>query len=373
MKLRSSLVGLGLVWALLGCAPVNTETLPVATTSPHTFTPQPTRTLTPSYTPTPKPAATATPIPSPTASLTPKASPTIAGLLNRVPIARPFELAWSPDGQRLAVTTARGLYLFDADTLAQRWFSPTDPGLQQVAFRQDSLKLTTSDASGAIQVWNVLTGQLALQATAVFLDPANELVFRPDGRVLASASFNKGTYIWDSATGEITQTLPDEYGFTKVAFAPDGEPIALSDVLGNISLWGIASYTPLQTFQGHTEWLFDLAFDPNGRLLASGSMDGTVRLWDTTTGAPLHVLIWNSEPRKYASSQMNVVFSPDGQRLAAGSDDGMIRVWEVATGELHQTISAHTKTVVSVAFSPDGKQLASIGDDDVLKLWMIEP
>ena len=46
----------------------------------------------------------------------------------------------------------------------------------------------------------------------------------------------------------------------------------------------------LNTLQGHTKAIGDLAFSSDGAILASGSDDKTVRIWEVDTGRCLHTL-----------------------------------------------------------------------------------
>ena len=92
-----------------------------------------------------------------------------------------------------------------------------------------------------------------------------------------------------------------------------------------------------------------VAFSPDGTQVVSGSGDKTVRLWDAATGAPLQTLEGHSD---WVTS---VAFSPDGTQVVSGSGDKTVRLWDAATGAPLQTLKGHSDWVTSVAFSPDGR------------------
>jgi WD40 repeat protein len=148
-----------------------------------------------------------------------------------------------------------------------------------------------------------------------------------------------------------------------VAFSPDGKQVASGSDDSTVRLWDAATGAPLQTLEGHSNWVRSVAFSPDGKQVASGSDDSTVRLWDAATGAPLQTL------EGHSNWVTSVAFSPDGKQVASGSDDNTVRLWDAATGASLQTLEGHSNWVTSVAFSPDGKQVQTLR---VSRDWVVE-
>src|SRR5262249_44004252 len=74
---------------------------------------------------------------------------------------------------------------------------------------------------------------------------------------------------------------------TALAFSPDGRVMASGSWDRNIILWSTTDWKPRGLLRGHTSQVMGLAFSPDSRQLASTSLDKdtcAIRLWNLANG-----------------------------------------------------------------------------------------
>ncbi|KAH7295185.1 hypothetical protein KP509_27G036400 [Ceratopteris richardii] len=108
----------------------------------------------------------------------------------------------------------------------------------------------------------------------------NHVYFSPDGRWIASASFDKSVKLWNGSTGEF-----------------------------------------VATFRGHVGPVYQISWSADSRLLLSGSKDSTLKIWDMRTRK------LREDLPGHADEVFSVDWSPDGKKVASGGKDRVLKLW----------------------------------------------
>lgn len=196
---------------------------------------------------------------------------------------------------------------------------------------------TAVGRTGLVQI-NDMQGRLLHEVTTQNsgIEKVNSLHFSRDGERLVVGSGLAGAYgmalVYATQSGEVLHRLGGHRDVLYAAkFSPDGKMIATAGYDRVIKLWDSRSGQLLRSMKGHNGAIYDLAYSPDGKVLISGCADETVKLWSVATGQRLNTL---SQPE---GEVLAVGVSVDGKNIMAASSDNRLRVWTLSDSEQTQT------------------------------------
>jgi WD40 repeat protein len=348
--------------------PSKTVTAPATQTSTATVTPtQPVKTVNPVH--------ENTPVPQPVAPI----SVDNANRLSELAIwgnGSANDLAYSPDGNTLAVASSLGIYLYDDNSYRMDTIE-TGQVVSSLAFSPDGEMLAAGDENGQISLWRWKKKELSQTLESVLSEPITFLAYAPQGNVIGYIQDERNTYIVRIADGK-KLVNSRQIGAKSFAFSKDGQGIYYSSDT-SVKYFSIYSSQEaiFQIQMTQSEMLlpaipvFTSALSADGKLLAGGNLN--LYLWDTQKSMPLQKLsvVSQSATASYHAPTCNGHFdgwsmvyattmdiSPDNQYIAVGGEDNSIVVVNRNESKLMYATTGYRESIASrygirkIAFHP---------------------
>lgn len=258
-------------------------------------------------------------------------------------------------------------------------------------------RLVTGGNEGNINVWD--TSEPAEKMAPVISLPGahsariTKTLFHPNGRFLASTSFDQTWKLWDLQRPE--KELLEQEGHSKEVFSasfhPDGGLLATGGLDAIGWLWDLRSGRSIATLQSHIKGIYSMDWSDNGYHVATASGDCSVKIWDIRRlnspdkelfSIPAHTKLV-SEVRffhKRGSTSLErpvtddndegpETLSANGTFLATAGYDGVVNLWSADNFVRVKCLQGHGDKVMSCDISGDGSTVVSCGWDRSVKVW----
>jgi WD40 repeat protein len=189
--------------------------------------------------------------------------------------------------------------------------------------------------------------------------------FSPEGRLIATYSYDGLVRLWDAHTGREIQTDSPMKHVGRVYsadFSSDGKRLVTASTDHTAIVWDTQTGKPVGNKMKHDSWVLDARFSADGKRIVTASVDQTAQIWDAQTGQPVTPAL------RQIGEVIAAGFSPDGKWVVTVSQDGIAQVWDARNGlPMGESISGTAK-VVSAAFSRDSNWLLTASDDGTAQI-----
>ncbi|MDE2691090.1 MAG: PQQ-binding-like beta-propeller repeat protein [Acidobacteriota bacterium] len=234
-------------------------------------------------------------------------------------------VAWSPDGQRLAASCSREVHAFGPDG-ARIWRSQPHPSTVSAIAWSGEKELATA-CYGRVTFFDASTWEVRqkLEWTGSLVS----MVLSPDGDIVACGSQDNSVHFWRRSTAQ--DSMMSGYPGKPSALAFDDTGTLLATGGGEaVTVWSFQGKGPEGTRPGvlelHVQTVTTLAFARRALRLASGGRDGAVVVW--SLGRDGHGDPIGAAP--VADVVGAVYWRPDGRALAALDAQGGVTAWRTA-------------------------------------------
>ncbi len=227
-------------------------------------------------------------------------------------------LAWHPSQSLLATGADRTVRFWDVVTNTSRLFCTSEEAVRDVAWSPDGGRLAVAYGDGGVSTWDVREGVL-LHHARVHEGSVLGARWTIDGQALVTCSSDQTISLLAAEDLQLIRRLRGHTGQVgDITLSPDGSLVASASEDTTVRVWDLAMGTAVAVLEGHADMVFAVRFSAAGDFLASASFSGegsgsrSVLLWRCRDWINVAAL-----PRQEFSRIGGLDFHPSRPLLAA--------------------------------------------------------
>lgn len=246
------------------------------------------------------------------------------------------------------------------------WLEGHEAAVNTVAFVDEGRAISAGD-DFALFLWDLKTGQG--RRLGAHKGKVMSLAVSPDGRMIASASWDGSIGLWDLDMPDAAPRFLNghEAGVNAVVFSDDGATLYSGSADGTLRLWRVADGTALGQLGNNGFGINTLVLNEPGGWIAYGAVDGATKALSLIDGAVLADLTLERRPI------LGMAADAEKRLLAVSDGEGYISLIDTENWRFTLDFRATLRGPVwALAFSSDGTNVHAGGLDEAMFSWPID-
>lgn len=286
-------------------------------------------------------------------------------------------LAFSPDGQMLAVSGYREVLLHRADGtgLVTRLVGLSER-LNSISYSADSKLLVAAGGTparfGELQVWDSATGKLK-RSVMLTADTVFGGSLSPDAKVIATGATDNTVRLIETDTGKELQKIGNHENWVlSTVFGVDGKRVVSVSKDRAAKLSDAASGGFLENVNLLRGELMALARHPGKDIVVVGGEERIPYVYMMDRPKVMKIADDTTLLRKLPRQEGAITalaWSGDGKKIAVAGLSPQVNVYDADTGLSIAQCTGHKAGIYAVAFNPAGDRLATGGFDGHVRLY----
>ncbi len=276
-------------------------------------------------------------------------------------------LAFSPDGQQIAVSGYREVTLWDtASGLLVRRIGGLPERITALAWNAKRNLLAV--AGGTPGQWGTValiepSASYRIRILCDLPEVALCLAFSGDGETLGAGAGDRTLRYFDTTTGKQTRLLRQHSDWVQsLAISPSGKYLVTASRDRTARVLDFATGAVESTFTDHGSPLLSAAFLPDSRIVTT-ARDGRALIWKKDTAQT------RDELTELGGEIRQLAATPFG--IAAACADGAVRLYQSGDKRPFLTLLGHRSAAQAITVAPHGELIASGDASGEVILWSL--